>query len=142
MLKFSCVGIVSSQTITIVITIMVKRNSCLVVNVYGFCDSRFKITNYLSCEKYLLSKVWLSSWYTLLYRKICEHDFCRTVTLIHLQMTLILTTGVNIINILFALFLPTSFCQKITKPKCYREKLLNYIFEEKNARKTLMKLTP
>ncbi len=49
---------------------------------------------------------------------------------------------VNFINILNSLFLPTSFCQKITKPKCNREKLRKALSYEKCTHKMLMKSTP
>ncbi len=45
-------------------------------------------------------------------------------------------------NILRALFSPIFFCQKITKPKCNREKLRNYLLYKKRAHKMLMKSTP
>ncbi len=49
---------------------------------------------------------------------------------------------VNFINILCSIFLPISFHQKITKPKCSREKLQEALLYEKCVSKMLMKLTP
>jgi len=49
---------------------------------------------------------------------------------------------VNFINILHALILPKSFSQKITKPKCNREKLCKALLYKKHEGKMLMKLAP
>jgi len=53
-----------------------------------------------------------------------------------------LTTVVNFINILQAVFAPILFCQKITNPNCItREKLSKALSYQKGAGKMLMKLT-
>ncbi len=61
----------------------------------------------------------------LLYKKLAHKTFMK------------MTTGVNFINILSALFLPISFCQKATVIRVKLRDLLSY---KKHAIKRLMKL--
>jgi len=51
-------------------------------------------------------------------------------------------SGVNFINILRALFLPISFCQKFMKPKCNRENRGKPLLYKKCTCKMLMKSSP
>jgi len=57
------------------------------------------------------------------------------------RMLVKLTHGVNLINILHTLFSPISFCQKIMKPKCNREKMREAPLYKLLEHKMLMKST-
>jgi len=56
---------------------------------------------------------------------------------------MLMTPVVNFTNILWGVFLPIFFCQKIAKPNCnYRKSANNTFIQKKAASKMLMKLTP
>ncbi len=55
---------------------------------------------------------------------------------------LLLASGFYFTNILWAAFVPKSFCQKITNPNCKHIKAAQKTFVRKAASKILVKLTP